>query len=388
VVFVTHSYPRFSGDAAGSFLLALAQALKPHDVHVEVLAPGARGLAAYEVLDGIPVHRFRYAPRAWETLAYTGTMAETVAGSITGKLALGGYIWAQRRALKKLVRQINADVVHAHWWFPAGFVARNAGSRGDRPLVITMHGSDVRLAATRKWAHTWFQRVLLSAAVVTVVSSWLRKATLQIAAQFNPFVMPMPVDVKLFAPRSGSSRAPDEVLFVGRLNEQKGLRFLLNAVARMSQKARLSVVGDGPDGAALRAQAQALGIAERVTWHGHLAREALVPLYQRATAVAIPSLEEGLGLVAVEAQLSGAPVVAFASGGLVDMIGDGETGLLVAPRDDAALAAALDRLLLDEDLRTKLATTAQVLATMQFSPETVGTHYWMLYRTVAGHDAA
>ena len=388
MVFVTHSYPRFSGDAAGSFLLALAQALAPHDVQVDVLAPAARGLAPYEALDDIPVHRFRYAPRAWETLAYTGTMAETVAGSLTGKLALGGYLVAQGRALRRLVARLNADIVHAHWWFPAGLVASAPRRRGGRPLAITMHGSDVRLAAGRGWAHSQFQRVLGSAAAVTVVSSWLARQTLQIAAQIKPAVIPMPVNTQLFKPAPSTSRVRDEILFVGRLNEQKGLRFLLAALARMRQPVRLAVVGEGRDEAALRAQAESLGIAQRVTWHGQLPRESLVELYQRAAAVAIPSLDEGLGLVAVEAQLCGTPVVAFASGGIIDLITDGESGLLAAPRDEAALAAALDRVVSDQALHDDLSSEGRIRALMRFSPDAVGAAYARLYRTIRSHAAA
>jgi glycosyltransferase involved in cell wall biosynthesis len=388
VVFVTHSYPRFSGDAAGSFLLALAQALAAHDVHVEVLAPAARGLAPYEVLEGIPVHRFRYAPSAWETLAYTGTMAETVAGSLTGKLALGGYLLGQGRALRRLVGRFNADLVHAHWWFPAGLVASAPRRRGGRPLVITMHGSDVRLAAGRGWAHGQFQRVLRSAAGVTVVSSWLARQALEIAAHINPAVIPMPVNTQLFKLAPSTQRARDEILFVGRLNEQKGLRFLLAALARMSQTVRLAVVGEGRDESALRAQAASLGITERVTWHGQLPRESLVGMYQRAAAVAIPSLDEGLGLVAVEAQLCGTPVVAFASGGIVDLITDGKSGLLVPPGDEAALAAALDRVVTDLDLNRALSSEGRISALMKFSPDAVGAEYARFYRTILSHAAA
>lgn len=97
VLFLTHSYPRWMGDAAGSFLLRLATALGDRDVQVRVLAPNAAGLARDEVIGGIPVHRFRYAPRTWETLAYTGTMAEDARASLKGGAALGGLLPAASR---------------------------------------------------------------------------------------------------------------------------------------------------------------------------------------------------------------------------------------------------------------------------------------------------
>jgi glycosyltransferase involved in cell wall biosynthesis len=387
VVFLTHSYPRFSGDAAGSFLLTLAQALAAHDVQVEVVAPAAAGLAASEVLDGIPVHRFRYAPRSWETLAYTGTMAETVAATLSGKAALAGYLWAQGGAARRLVRHLTAAVVHAHWWFPAGLVASAPRRRDGRPLVVTLHGSDVRLAARRAWAHTLFRRVVRRASAVTVVSSWLAEQARGMAPGFAPLVSPMPVPTALFTPAARGQRARDELLFVGRLNEQKGLRLLLDALALMRRRAALHVVGDGPDAVALREHAAALGVAGRVAWVGQLPRHALVALYQRAAAVVIPSLDEGLGLVAVEAQLCETPVVAFASGGLTDIVSDGESGLLTPARDVAALAAALDRVLGDVPLQLALGTTGRTRALATFSPDAVAARYAALYRRLAAHAA-
>ena len=361
-------------------MLTLAQGLRAHDILVDVVAPAAAGLEAYSVLDGIPVHRFRYAPRSWETLAYTGTMAETVAGSFRGKLAMLGYLRGQGSALQRVVKQVGASLVHAHWWFPAGLAAK-------RPFVLTMHGSDVRLAAQKRWAHPLFRGVLRRATAITTVSHWLATQVQEIMPVVEPIVAPMPVNTALFA-STPSARSSDEILFVGRLNEQKGLHFLLHAVAAMRQRARLTVIGEGPNADKLRQQAAALGIGDRVSWNGNVSRDALAQLYQRATVLAMPSVNEGLGLVAVEAQLCGTPVVAFASGGATDVIVDGASGLLVPAKDVAALAAALDRVIADRDLQDSLGATGRVQARMNFGPEAVAARYATLYRTALRNAAA
>ena len=90
VLFLTHSFPRFATDPVGSFVLRLAVALRPLWVEVEVVAPAAAGLAAREEYEGIPVSRFRYAPRSLETLAYAGTMQEQVRTSWSARVALAG----------------------------------------------------------------------------------------------------------------------------------------------------------------------------------------------------------------------------------------------------------------------------------------------------------
>lgn len=307
-------------------------------------------------------------------------MAESVAGSMRGKLAMLGYLMGQGRALRRVARQVGASLVHAHWWFPAGLAA-------PRPFMVTMHGSDVRLAAQKTWAHPLFRGVLRRAKAVTTVSRFLADRAKAIAPFAQPIVAPMPVKTAVFLPAAGV-RTTDDILFVGRLNEQKGLHVLLDALAAIRRPVRLQVVGEGPNEAALRRRAATLGVADRITWHGLLNREALLALYQRAAAVAIPSRDEGLGLVAVEAQLCETPVVAFDSGGLPDVIVHGETGLLTPPGDANAMAAALDRVLADSQLARTLGASGRRAALAAFSPDAVAARYAELYRRAVGHAAA
>src|SRR5260221_2643551 len=98
VLFLTHSYPREAGDAAGSFILRLAMALADEGVRVRVVAPAATGLAAHADIGGIPVDRFRYAPRRYETLAYGGNMAAQERDSWVAGVTLVGFIGAELQA--------------------------------------------------------------------------------------------------------------------------------------------------------------------------------------------------------------------------------------------------------------------------------------------------
>jgi len=168
---------------------------------------------------------------------------------------------------------------------------------------------------------------------------------------------------------------------VGRLNAQKGLRVLLDALTHPSlSAATLDVVGDGPDAPSFRRLADERGVRDRVHWHGALMQPELVPLYQQASVVAMPSTEEGLGLVAVEAQLCETPVVAFASGGLPDVVRIDAGGTLVTPGDTAAFAGAIARLLDDAVLARDAGRTAREAMLAHFAPEAVGRRYLALYR--------
>lgn len=385
VLFLTHSFPRTKGDAAGSFILRLAVALRGEGINVRVVAPAAAGYPDSDEIEGIGVERFRYAPRRFEKLAYTGNMATDVASSWTAKLAMVGFLGSDFVHAVRAKRSFEPEIVHAHWWFPNGVVGTWLGGLAHIPLVTTLHGTDVRIARNVGVARALFSHVLKHSAAVTTVSRWLRDETEALVPGVHPQVAPMPVATDLFEP--GSTRDGARLLFVGRLNEQKGLRHLLDSMAEMKSPASLDVVGDGPDRAALEQRAQQLGIGSRIRWHGQVAQPQLAPIYQRASAIVLPSVDEGLGLAAVEALLCETPVVAFDSGGLRDVIQHEKTGLLVKPGDTAALATALDSLLARDGRGTDLGRAGRLYALSAFAPESAARRYAEIYRQVLGRNA-
>ena len=386
VLFLTHSFPRREGDAAGSFILRLAVALRGENVKVHVVAPAAAGVPASEEIDGIAVDRFRYAPRRYEKLAYTGNMAGDVASSWTAKFALVGFLGADFVQAVRARRNFEPQVVHAHWWFPSGVVGTWIGGLAHIPLVTTLHGTDVRLARSVGVAKSLFGHVLKHSAAVTAVSSWLKQEAEALVPDVQPMVAPMPVSTDQFSP--GSSRDGQRLLFVGRLMPQKGAEHLLYALAAMKAQASLDIVGDGPSRGSLGELSRELGIATRVRWHGQLAQSDLPRLYQSAAAVVVPSAEEGLGLVAVEALLCETPVVAFDSGGLRDVIQHDRTGLLVPPGDRIALANTLDDLLSRDGRGSDLGRAGRLYALSAFAPESVARRYAEIYRQVLGTHAS
>ena len=381
VLFLTHNFPRHEGDAPGSFILRLATALSRDGIETSVLAPASADYAAHDALDGIPVERFHYAPRRFETLAYTGNMASQVQASWGARVTLLGFLGAEFRSAVRLRREFKPDVVHAHWWFPNGLVGTWLGRMSNKPLVTTLHGSDVRLARTVAFSRPAFRHVLHRSAAVTAVSRWLAAEAAEVVSAPRAVVAPMPVATELFSPPSGGSRQTDRLLFVGRLNKQKGIETLLHALSRIARPVHLDVVGDGEDRDALQELARALGVAERVQWHGALPQPRLADFYRRATALVVPSVGEGLGLVAVEAQLCETPVVAFDSGGLPDIVQHDRTGILVSTIDAAALAAAITSLLDRPDRGAALGAAGRLHALATFAPESVAKRYADVYNS-------
>jgi len=252
------------------------------------------------------------------------------------------------------------------------------------PLVTTLHGTDVRLARKVSVAKPLFGHVLKHSAAVTTASRRLKEQTEALAPGVHPMVAPMPVATDLFEPRSASTRDAGRLLYVGRLTQQKGVEHLLYALSAMRTPALLDIVGDGPNRQSLVQLAQQLGVAARIRWHGQLSQSELPRLYQQAAAIVLPSVDEGLGLVAVEALLCETPVVAFDSGGLRDVIQHEKTGLLVQPGDRTALANTLDDLLGRDGRASQLGKAGRLYALSAFAQESSARRYAEIYKQVLG----
>lgn len=378
VIALAHAFPRDERDPVGLFVLQLAKALQAQSIETHVVAPSAAGLAAREVIHGVPVRRYRYAPRALETLAYTGTMGEQVSRSWSSRAAFAGMLLGGLRAAVSEARRVHADLIHAHWWIPGGLVGAAASRLTHLPLVTTMHGSDVRLLGRGKPSRL-FGTVARRSSALTAVSSWLASAAEREAGR-PVAIAPMPVRIDSFPP--GASTRESRLLFAGKLTEQKGLHYLLDALARCVSKPTLEVVGAGRvDDTGLRARAAELGLADRITWTPLLPQAELGRRYREVAALVVPAIDEGLGLTAVEAALSETPVIAFASGGLVDGVIDGETGLIVPARDVAALAASIDALMADPQRARRLGAGGRAMAITRFGEEAVAATYARIYRS-------
>ena len=143
----------------------------------------------------------------------------------------------------------------------------------------------------------------------------------------------------------------------GRLTEQKALEDTLAALARVPRVALL-VLGDGPERAALERRAAQLDVSDRVRFLGAGTRDDVIVLFRAVDAALLTSAWENLPHTLLEALAAGTPVIATAVGGIPEVVRDGENGLLVPPRDVAATASAIDRLVRDDVLRASLAASA------------------------------
>jgi glycosyltransferase involved in cell wall biosynthesis len=385
ILILTHNYIRFRGDHAGHFLHVLATELVRSGHRVLVLAPHQKGLAGFEIMDGVTVHRFRYAPAAKERLAYIGTMHELVAASWSGKILFVCFLVSfLAKALSLSIRE-RIDLVSAQWWIPGGLIGYLVSIFRRKPLIVTSHGTDIRLLEksplSRKLARPVFRR----AKYVTTVSGFLKEKLVRNtkAAPEKVKVIPMPVTPDTFVPTPLPDDAIKLILCVARFTPQKGLDCFLKACRMLKDKGidfRAKIVGEGPLKESLQEEIVKLQLENKVLLVDIVPQNELNRLYAESYLCVLPSIEEGFGLVLVEAQLCKRPVVGTRSGGITDIIRDGESGLLVPPKDHQSLAEAMERILTDEQLAETLAEDGCKSALARFSPKAVLQKYLEVLR--------
>lgn len=401
ILVLTSTFPRWPGDREPPFVLELCRRLAAaHDVLV--LSPHAPGAASEErMAERLSVRRFRYAPQGMESLAYEGGILEKLRKAPWRVLLVPGFLLAEAWAVCRAIRRDRPDVIHAHWIVPQGLVAllaRLAARAGRQPpIVCTSHGGDL-FALRGRFASRLKTFTLQRAEALTVVSTAMRQAAVRLGAEASRVrVMPMGVDAReRFFPRADAARDPCEILFVGRLVEKKGVKFLLRALIRVRNSvpgAHLTVAGAGPLDAGLRAEARELGIDAKVRFLGAQANDMLPALYRRAAIVAVPSVvaasgdQEGLGLVIAEALACECPVVASDLPAIRDIVEHGTTGLLAQPGDVEDLAAKIVQLLLNPGLARDLGRRGRATVLERFDWQHVGIEYERLLAAAAAGNS-
>jgi glycosyltransferase involved in cell wall biosynthesis len=395
---VASSYPRFHGDSVGSFMEPIAQGIAARGHEVHVVAPWHPKWARAKTEGGVHFHLFRYAPLApLNVFGYAEGMradvrlrASAIAAAPLAMLA--GWFKALRVAQKK-----RATIVHAHWVIPGGVIG--AAAAGSRPLVISLHGSDVFVAErhylARQAARAAFQR----AAAVTACSEDLRSRAITIGADASrSSVIPYGVDSEMFKPdRAQRARGRDRlgitddvplVVAVGRLVAKKGFEYLIDAAAQLKAEfptLRVVIAGDGDLAPSLTARAQSAGVASVVQLLGRIPHQDVPVLLAAADVAVTPSVHDeagnvdGLPNTMMETMASGTPLVATRAGGIGAIAIDGETARLVAERDAAALASAIADLLRHPAARTAIGSRARELVCAAHSWSRVAGDFEAIY---------
>lgn len=337
ILLICHEYPPIGGGSA-TVASGLARALAGEH-EVTVLTTGYRGLPAEERQGTVTVRRARTLRRA----VYGASPPELIAFTLAA-------LWLGIR----LCRGQHFDGCVAIQGIPAAWVAWPLGWLFRLPYLVALVGADVpgflpeRFDRLHRIVGPLTRRTWRRAAAVAANSESLRALAERTARPLGVAVDTVlyGVDTELHRPPdTGRDAWPVRVLFVGRLSTQKGPGYLVDAVARaharLRGRARVVVVGDGEEREALEARVRAEQLDDVISFRGWLSREDLARCYREASVFVLPSLDEGRSQAVLEAMACGLAVVATTIDGNAGLVEPGVNGLVVPPRDAAALADAL-----------------------------------------------
>jgi glycosyltransferase involved in cell wall biosynthesis len=348
-----------------SHLEGLCQGIRDR-TRLEVLVSSRTRRTVHEIAGGVPVTR-------------VGTVATVRSAPICPQL-------------RRRIAHSGADIVHLHHPNPSAFLSYLlSGYRGR--LIVTYHSDVVQ----QRWLNLIYEpivRAVLKRADAIIVSSQEYMDTSPMLDQYRArcVIIPMAVDPQRFAVADPDAVAAIRqaygdrlVLAIGRLVYYKGLEFLVRAMQMV--RGRAIVIGQGPMRASLVAEAQGLGLSERITFLGHVPDP--LPYYHAAQVFVLPShmRSEAFGIVQLEAMASGLPVVnTQIPSGVPAVSIDGITGITVPPADPTSLAMAINALLDSPTLAGRLGALGRLRVMDRYSLEGMTARTFALYERVLARD--
>lgn len=394
ILVVGTTYPRWKNDSVSPFLYYFCENMAKKANKLFVLAPHFKGAKRNEVESGVSVHRFRYMlPESAQNIVYGGGGVFQIKKTPVYALKLFSLLCAEFFSMLRLSSAHRITIINAHWIIPQGFIAVIVKILTGGKVVISVHGSDIfslkgkTLTAVKRFA-------LHRADFVVANSTATMEACQAVYSEVRIKVIPMGIDTDHFKPAPKPKYLIEKydlkgkftILFAGRLTSIKGVIYLMRSLKDLKEAGvpfKAIIVGEGPDRTKHERYVKESGLEEVVVFAGWVGKEELLDYYHVADVFVGPSLHEAQGLVFLEAQATGLPVIATRVGGLPDSVNDGETGYLVQTRDSQAITEKLQLLYNEPKLRKRMSENAHKSVGEHFSWESVSERYDNLFKDIA-----
>ncbi len=406
-------YPRHHDDSEVPWMRETVARLVAKGVEVEILAPSWRSLKSHQI-DGVQVHRFRYAPGPWEFLTHDEGAPSKLARNPLFQLLAIPYIIIGALMCFWLTWRRGYDALHVHWPFPHALMVLPAQLILRTPVLLNFHGASLLLQRKFFFVRPCLKLVIKMANGVLTNSSFTRDKVLDVLdvdVMLSPYGSPIEVDESIVsieikshvineqidqdsmdavsqdsnepAVQNFSHTNPFKILFVGRHIERKGIEYLIQAFQLLASRhpdlvstMQLEIVGGGESTDTLKVLAAKTPNLP-IIFPGKISTEDLMTVYQEADLFVLPAIvdskgdTEGLGVVLIEAIVSHTAIIASRVGGIVDVVINEKTGLLVEEKNPQDLMEAILKVYSDEKLRTKLCAQAQIHAQEFFDWEVI-----------------
>ena len=297
------------------------------------------------------------------------------------------------REVRRLHGERKIDLIHAHCALPCGQPAAQLARDLGIPFVVTIHGVDAfstgrEQGLSRWWCDRASRRVYQQADRNICVSGAVQQEIFKVMGDAaRTAVVYNGVDTELFHPGSNGEPQAPTILSVARLAPVKRVAQVMRAVAKLAERyssLRYEIIGEGEELASLTALAKQLNITDRVFFLGRRTRREVADAMRRCTVFALPSQEEALGCVYLEAMATGKPTIGCRNQAIAEIIRHGINGWLVAPDDVDDLTSGIAALLEDAELRQRIGREARPTMVNGFTLRHQAAQLSQVYREVLG----
>ena len=398
ICWITSSYIKNIYDSTSPFLHEIAKHLAASGVEVHVITPMSADSIDEEVIDGVVIHRFSFLPQKYDKLTYGGGMAVNLKKYSIAKFQLIPYTISCMYSFYKLHRQENFNLIHAHWAFPAGFIATILKYIYSIPLITTLHGTEVFLSDKYKLAKYLMKYCLNYSDSVITNSTYTMQCSKELIDR-EYAVIPMGIDTTKYFPLSTTNIAelkeklglPDKrvLITVCRLIERKGVNYILDSLNYIkTQNICLIIVGNGPEKEKLIEYANELtskNAVLQIIFKEQVSEAELIELHQICDIELLTSIiddtgeTEGLGVVLIEGGACGKPLIGSNVGGISDVIVDEYNGYLVEQKDAKMLAEKIEGLLENDDIRKDMGNKSRTHVVKKFDISNVVNKHISIY---------
>lgn len=381
------TFPRFVSDTSPRFVFDLCTTLESLGTFQPiVLVPHSEGSKTYESINGIEIHRHRYFFEKLEKISGNGIVSK-IKKQKPLALLVPILIFSQFCSTVRLILKHDIKIVFSNWIVPQALTAILVKPFfPDLRIVTISHGGDAALMNKNKALRFLARFILKRVDAVVAVSSFIRKKLKDTGYDETEIHMiPMGVNLESFRIKHNQIPQPKEndLVFVGRLEEKKGLLYLIDAIKLLKENHSLSVkttiIGEGSQRTYLQNRVRELKIEDQVIFLGALTHAEIVPHLARSRIFVAPSINlsddvEGMPTVIMEALSVGLPVITTDAGGITDVICDGKNGIIVRQGATDELSDAIRNLLQSTEHQNRLRINA-LETVKKYSYENIAKQY-------------
>ncbi|KUK77793.1 MAG: Glycosyl transferase group 1 [candidate division WS6 bacterium 34_10] len=393
ILIIATTFPRWENDKIPNFVYELSREYtKKYDVHV--LAPHSKGSKAYENMEDIKVHRFRYFFPKFENLSQGISISNAIERNKLNIFLIPFFLFSGLCKLLYLLIKYPFKIIHNHWLIPFSPFSAFFKPLFKYRLIVTSHGGDI--LGFSKGIKRYIIKKISEYAITksdyyTVVSKEIKTVAeenfdIDFNNKLKVISMGIPYD-DFQKVKPNFSKDSFTAVFVGRLSEMKGTEYLIRAIGELKkqgEKIKCKIIGDGPKREYLESLVKELNIEDQVQFTGFIPHSQLTEALNRTSVFVGPSIttstgyKEGFGLVFIEAMAAGLPVIASRSGGITDTVKHKETGLLVEEKGYKQIAEYIKEIRDNESLRNELIKGGKQTA-KQYSWQNIGERFMELF---------